>query len=267
MAKFRNDNLDLETGEHIDFDDADTIQMGYDGGELYINSTVSGIRAAQPHQMVRYDQLTETSGILQDQINDLEIDIENQNEFIELIDTPTTYSGQEGYHTVVNSSADGLIFTYPTIVSGTAPPASGTSGMWYNNNDNIIYYWDEGRDKWLSVYTHNYLFTYSGNIDGLYMSVGNVVNSYAHFHILRDATITALTADQDIASSQADKGYEIQVDGSSVFNFNVTLHEYINENLNVDIPEDGKLQAYVVALGARVRDPILNLELRWRYSV
>jgi hypothetical protein len=139
--------------------------------------------------------------------------------------------------------------------------------MWYNNNDNIIYYWDESRNKWLSVYTHNYLFTYSGNIDGLYMSVGNVVNSYAHFHILRDATITAIAADQDpVGSSQPDKDYEVQTNGADVFTFSMILHEYTNEALNIDINEDDALQMYVVSVGTRVRDPIVNLEIRWRYD-
>ena len=68
MAKFKNRNLDLKTGERIDFDDAGTIRMGYSGGELYINSTISGIRASQPYQMVRYDQLITTSGHIVSQI-------------------------------------------------------------------------------------------------------------------------------------------------------------------------------------------------------
>jgi hypothetical protein len=62
MAKFKNDSLDLETGEHIDFNDADTISMGYDGAELYINSTVSGIAAVQPYHIVILSQLTDALG-------------------------------------------------------------------------------------------------------------------------------------------------------------------------------------------------------------
>jgi len=111
MAKFKDDNLDLETGEHIDFDDADTIQMGYDGGELYINSTISGIRAAQPHQMVRYDQLTESSGTLQDQIDDLNVSASGVETFLDLTDTPTTYSGLTGYHPAIKSSEVELEFS------------------------------------------------------------------------------------------------------------------------------------------------------------
>jgi hypothetical protein len=62
MAKFKNDSLDLETGEHIDFDDADTISMGYDGAELYISSTVSGVAAVQPYHIVILSQLTDAIG-------------------------------------------------------------------------------------------------------------------------------------------------------------------------------------------------------------
>jgi hypothetical protein len=62
MAKFKNDSLDLETGEHIDFNDADTISMGYDGAELYISSTVSGVAAVQPYHIVILSQLEDAIG-------------------------------------------------------------------------------------------------------------------------------------------------------------------------------------------------------------
>jgi hypothetical protein len=62
MAKFKNDSLDLETGEHIDFDDGDTISMGYDGAELYISSTVSGVAAVQPYHIVILSQLEDAIG-------------------------------------------------------------------------------------------------------------------------------------------------------------------------------------------------------------
>jgi len=268
MAKFKDLSLDLETGEHIDFDDADTIKMGFDGGELYINSTVSGIRAALPHQMVRYDQLTESSGTLQDQIDDLVIDIESQDEFIELIDTPTTYSGYGDYVVSVNSTEDGLEFVAAApavVVSGTTPPSE--SNLWYNSNDNIIYYYDNVRSKWLSTSILNYLFTYSANIDGLYMSVGNIIDAYAHYNIVRDATIVSASAEQRPAGSFATKGYEIHTDGSSVYSFSMVSHSYANNSLNVDIDQDEGLQVFCTAAGSKSRDPIVNLELRWRYNI
>lgn len=594
MAKFKDDNLDLETGEHIDFDDADTIQMGYDGTELYINSTVSGIRAAQPHQMVRYDQLTETSGVLQDQVDDnmhwrgnwlpvlydvndvvldaswlmianketyehaapqpngdptygvddaptwsylddtsvihsghvytfteggwlqrvrawvpeltstthyrfIMMDITNpqipaytviqdplliedewidiaarqivvtsgtvlkmyidaldsgansvvtggwtyggtsnnngpadkswnrdnqhntvridytdldsidrkteilgitsdstllfaqtddsskfveyttligpvetatyaifyvqlidsgvnidslatttftatvpiaqsteyveavnywssnpldyatisgfvaydgvdqpgkednaygidlffqkayvspdwdfmatsdtvgggagsqSDEFVELLDTPTTYSGYAGSHVMVKDSENGLEFvTEPpgTVISGTVPPDNNTS-LWYNSNDDIIYYWDETRMSWLSTSIINYLFTYSGNIDGLYLSVGNVVDSYAHYNMTRPAAIVSISADQNPTGSLATKGYDIIASAVTVYSFNMVNDTYSNTNLNVELDQSAELQMFCVAAGARARDPIINLELRWRYE-
>jgi hypothetical protein len=44
-------------------------------------------------------------------------------------------------------------------------------------------------------------------------------------------------------------------------------HSYTNENMNTDISAADSLQMYVVAAGARVRDPIVTLELKWRYQV
>ena len=105
MAKFKDLSLDLETGEHIDFDDDDLIKMGYDGAELYLNSTLSGVRAAQPYHMVRYDQLTEASGTLKNYIDE---GLEAQDEFIELEDTPNTYSGSEDKYLRVTTT--GVIF-------------------------------------------------------------------------------------------------------------------------------------------------------------
>jgi hypothetical protein len=63
------------------------------------------VRAAQPYHMVRYDQLTQASGTL---VNYIDAGLEAQDEFIELIDTPVTYSGYENLYLRVTST--GIIF-------------------------------------------------------------------------------------------------------------------------------------------------------------
>jgi len=253
MAKFRFNDIFFKDDDMAIFGTDQDSTLFWDGTleDLRITSTVSGVYPIQNYH------LTTKYYVDQGDIDD----------FLELTDTPDTYSNYADYVLKVSNSEDGVIFGPPTVFSGTTPPASGTGGIWYNNGDSILYYWDETRGKWLSVFTHNYLFTYSGNIDGLYMSVGNVVNSYAHFHILRDATITAVTADQDsFGSSEPNKGYEIQANTVNVFGFNMVSHSYTNEAMNVDISANDSLQMYVVSAGARVRDPIVTLELRWRYE-
>jgi hypothetical protein len=125
MAKFKDLSLDLETGEHIDFDDDDTIMMGYDGDELYLNSTLSGVRAAQPYHMVRYDQLTQASGIL---VNYIDEGLEAQDEFIELLDTPSSYAGANNYDVVVNGSE--LVFKNDRVLTdGSRGFTSTISGV------------------------------------------------------------------------------------------------------------------------------------------
>ena len=255
-------SIDHGTLSGIDADDH--IYYVPTDGSRGFTSTVSGVAAIEPHHLVIYEQLTTASGHLQDQI-DAASGVET---FLNLTDTPTTYSGYAGATVQVNETEDGLVFiSNPpgTIVSGTTPPVSDDL-LWYNNNDNNIYYYDDTRSKWLTVFTHNYLFTYSGNLDGLYLSIGNVVDSYAHYHILRDATITAITADQGPGSAEPTKGYEIQANGLNVFSFNMVDDSYINESMNVDISADDSLQMYCVAAGARARDPIITLELKWRYQ-
>jgi len=258
----------IDHGSLLGLEDDDHIYYVPTDGSRGFTSTVSGVAAYEPYHLVIYEQLTSASGYLQNQIDDLYMAASGVETFLDLTDTPDSYTGYANQYVRVNETEDGLVFAPAILSSGTEPPASGTGGIWYNNTNQIIYYWDEVRNKWLSVYTHNYLFTYSGNIDGLYMSVGNVVNSYAHFHIIRDATITSVTADQDpILSAQPDKGYQIQANGAPIYSFNMVSNEYTNTGLNVDVNTDDELQMYVVAAGARVRDPIVNLELRWRYDI
>lgn len=113
MAKFRSGDLDLKTGQKIYFDDANDIFMEYDGNELSISSTVSGVRAIERHHYVILDQLTQASGSLR---NYIDAGLESQNEFIELTDTPATYSGNAGNYVVVSSTESGVEFVSADVV-------------------------------------------------------------------------------------------------------------------------------------------------------
>jgi hypothetical protein len=256
----------IDHGSLLGLDDDDHIYYVPTDGSRGFTSSVSGVAAYEPYHLVTYEQLTTTSGYLQNQIDYLTSSgIET---FLDLTDTPESYTGHANEYVVVNEEETGLIFSPAIVTSGTEPPASGTGGIWYNNNNDLIYYWDMTRNKWLSIYTVNYLFTYSGNIDGLYMSVGNVVNAYANFRILREATIVSVTADVDpVLSQTATKAFEIQADQVSIYNFSLINYTYTNETLNVDVNPGQELQMYVSAADARVRDPIVVLELRWRYDI
>jgi len=111
MAKFKGGDLDLKTNQKINFDTQNQVDILYDGVDLIVNRPLKGERATHNNHLVRYDQLTETSGILQTQIDNITISGGAQT-FIDLNDTPTTYSGYEDKHVYVESDGTGLNFRY-----------------------------------------------------------------------------------------------------------------------------------------------------------
>ena len=82
MAKFKGGDLDLKTGQKIDFNDANDVHLGYVDGDMYVNNTVSGVWGVEGHHLIILDQLTQASGSLSSQIPDTLID---------LADTPAVY--------------------------------------------------------------------------------------------------------------------------------------------------------------------------------
>jgi len=191
-----------------------------------------------------------------------------QEDFISLEDTPTTYSGGNARYVRVDESGQRVYFNTViggTIVSGTTPPDSEEASLWYNNEDLIIYHWDQDRNLWLSNDLHNYLFTYQGNCDGLYLSIGDLRHAYAHYPIPRPSAITGIIAVAERRNNSS-KGFEIRDGGSTLSSFNLSNWLYSNMNANIALDEDTKLQIFCSAAGGRCRNPAVTLEVRWRYE-
>lgn len=192
-------------------------------------------------------------------------------DFINLTDTPTTYSGLTDYTVKVNANSDGLVFSSvanANIISSYYPPASGTSNVWYNLNDNGFYYYDDERYKWLSVNTHTFLYTYNAAISAAYLSVGTVATNFAHYGIRRAACITAIIAHGD--TGYPTKGFDIldaATDPETVVK-TFYLSNYIYENVaeNIDIENNSELKIFVHQEGQGVKYPIVQIEIKWRYE-
>lgn len=247
MAKFKNDNLDLLTGQYVDFDDANLVHMGYDNGELYVNTTLSGLRAVLPYHLLRYDQ----------------------HEFIEQWDTPATYSGSSGKTATVNETEDGLIFTYAqpgATATGTTPPDPGDTNLWYNNEDHILYYWDNERESWLSIMSHYYLWTYNGGATGAYMAIGNITHDSAFYYIPKTATITSISSSAQ-KTQESSKTFQVETAASgTVLEFSHTNWLYRDDTVNVHITEEDEMKCYITSDGQAVRNAIVTLEIKWRYE-
>ena len=208
--------------------------------------------------------------VLQYDSSDDKVKLDGLN-FTDLADAPSTYSGaQAGYAAVVNPAGNGVIFG-PSVpgatFSGSEPPNPSLSNIWYNDDDNVLYYWDTNRLKWLSIFTNNYLFTYGGAADGTYMTIGNVSHDSAYYYIPRPACIVGVTANAQ-ASQNATKNFTLEdaSTSSGVLDFQMANWVYRSFAEDADVDEGVELKCYVNAEGLSVRNPVVMMEVRWRYD-
>lgn len=189
------------------------------------------------------------------------------DDFISLDDTPTTYSGGNYKYVRVNENQDKVYFNTViggVTVSGTTPPDPNEASVWYNTDDLIIYRWDPARGSWLSSDLHSYLFSYQGAASGLYMSIGNVGHEDAYYYIARPATVTGIIMGSESKGESA-KTFQV-VNGSTVLSsFTGSNFKYRNMSANVELPDEAELKVFITSAGQACRNPIVVLEIRWRY--
>lgn len=253
MARIKGKDIYLKHDDQVYFGDSQEAALWFFDNELRLDHTISGTKATQGYHLARLDQVP--------------------NDFLDLDDSPTTYSGSSGKYVRVNpNNPTELIFEdaiVGTTYSGSNPPDPNETNLWYNSSDNIFFYWDLNREKWLSTDTSTYLFTYSGNIDGLYLQIGTVTNSTAYYPIPRDSCIVYIIASADNTTNPT-KGFEIR-DGSqanaSVFSFNLSDWEYSSMDIDVNLSAGAQLKCFCTDVGTRSRDPIVSIGIRRRYGV
>jgi len=189
------------------------------------------------------------------------------DDFISLDDTPTTYSGGNYKYVRVDENQDKVYFNTViggVTVSGTTPPDPNEASVWYNTNDLILYRWDPARDEWLSTDLHNYLFSYQGAVSGLYMSIGNVGHEDVYYYIPRPACITGQIMAAENKGEDT-KTYQI-IDGATVLDsFTGTNYKYQNMAAKVNLDFGAELKVFCTSAGQAARNPVIVLEIRWRY--
>jgi hypothetical protein len=190
-------------------------------------------------------------------------------EFLELKDTPTTYSGRAGQTATVNPTEDGMVLTYAqpgATATGTLPPDPQETNLWYSSEDHQLYYWDENRADWLSIMSHYYMWTNLGAADGSYMSIGNLSHSSAYYYIPRAATVISVSSSAQ-KTQESSKGFQIETAASgTVLEFSHTDWVYRDNTVNVRLDPEDEMKAYITSAGQSIRNPIVTLEIKWRYE-
>jgi len=92
MAKFQDKHLKLRDNQRAYFGDSDDCSIWFDGSQLRVSCTVSGVYPTQSYHLTTRQYVDEL-------------------EFLDLNDTPATYSGFGDYLVVVNAGETGLTFT------------------------------------------------------------------------------------------------------------------------------------------------------------
>jgi hypothetical protein len=100
MARIKGKDIYLNDDDQVYFGDNQEAALWFDGNEWCANHTISGTAATQGYHLVRKDQIPD--------------------DFLDLIDTPTTYSGYGLSLVRVKSDETGLEFLPPsaTTISG-----------------------------------------------------------------------------------------------------------------------------------------------------
>lgn len=113
MARIKGKDLYLKHDDQVYFGDNQEAALWYDNNELRLDHTINGTWATQGYHLVRKDQVPD--------------------EFLDLIDTPTTYSGHGEKYVRVKSDETRLEFYSVPTGSGinyqTIPPGAYMLGI------------------------------------------------------------------------------------------------------------------------------------------
>ena len=131
------------------------------------------------------------------------------------------------------------------LTNSTTTPAQGLSGGQIFIKNNIIYVYDDNRQKWLSIDSTTYQTISSATLFNGYLSInGNTFSSSYGVTIPFDATIIAMSFDNQnseasgratVRSSGQDIGADLFFNSQSAY----------TDSLNIDIAAGSSLQTYI----------------------
>lgn len=153
----------------------------------------------------------------------------------------------------------------PLRIQPSATTPTGTQGgQMFMGDDGILYAYDSTRRKWLSI--DRTLIGWgrsSDNTDNEYLRQYNgALSSDSGWRMIRDATITAITAQTNSATSWV---LEIRKndDPTNILTLALNLEEgNHNNSVNVDVSEGDYIQAF--CNGSLIEHPQTLIEISWR---
>lgn len=151
----------------------------------------------------------------------------------------------------------------PLKIEPSATTPTGTqAGQMFMGDDGILYTYDGSRSKWLSVDRQNVSWSRGGVISNQYLAIHNSGSSENGYRMLRNATITGITA-----QTNANGSWDLLIlrNNETTATLWITLNNEAGKhenNVTLDVNEGDYIKAY--ALRSNISSPIASIEFAWR---
>lgn len=148
-------------------------------------------------------------------------------------------------------------------VTNSMPPTASTMS-WYDTDGNQAYIFDRGRGKWLSLERRTFTFAYNKGADNVKMRIHGLHHGDLGYLMPKKATVVAVFG--SATKGEKSKYFTIDADDTEVYELKMEDYRYKNTNLNVDVDEDVILSMSVGKDGKKIENPVVCIEVAWRYN-
>ena len=154
------------------------------------------------------------------------------------------------------------ITSLPTAPNGPYPPDT-TAVLWFNTVEYDLYYFHQIVGDWVSVATNIYTYGRSGNVDGSYLGIGGWATG-GYYYIYEKAWITGVYC--NALSLEPNKGFEIRINGSSVYSFNLVNYLFSDTSIALSLSPGDTLQIWCSPVAGPIRDIVCQVSVQWSYQ-
>jgi hypothetical protein len=221
-------------------------------------------------------------------------DFPNQAANLETLESEVTSAGLSSVLSYINSNETECYFIFDTALSSgdetvlngvvtnhtgeetsetsevivISPVPTPGSKFWLQPLNNIVYCFDEVRDKWLSTNRNVFSFARKGNSRGMYIPLLGDLDAVDDVYMPgKDSTIIGVFCKSN--SGDESKGFEIRKNGTAIYTFSYDGSgslTYSNSDLDLNINASDTIQVFVKKDGGNVINTICRIETAWRYD-
>lgn len=155
-----------------------------------------------------------------------------------------------GYDEINVSDLDGVLADpqHPSVVGDTPPGSPSNGDLWFKTPENVLYYYDETRGKWLSIKTQKFGWGHDTADGNLLRAYGvNIPQSGQEILVPVNSTVTGVYA--KARGGDATKQFTLLQNGGAFHTFSLAAGVYKNLSLNLDLSADDGIWVEAAAAG------------------